>query len=279
MEQNNAKQPSPAELQKRMEQIPDVWTKCPICGEMIYKKHLDQFKECPNCHYGFRLGAQARIALLCDDFQPVNDQLQAPSKFQDPKYQQKLQQARATTKLNEAVLTGTGTIAGQRAAIGVMDWRFIMGSLGTTTGELLARLFELATKDNLPVVIFTASGGARMQEGIESLMQMAKVSEAVAEHSRAGLVYISYLCDPTTGGVTASFAMEGDLLLAEPHALIGFAGRRVIEHTIQQIPPRDFQRAETLLKHGFLDAIVPRREMVTTLGQILAIHEGGDWRG
>ncbi|USS90244.1 acetyl-CoA carboxylase carboxyltransferase subunit beta [Fructilactobacillus carniphilus] len=279
MDQNNAKQPSPAELQKRMDQIPDVWTKCPICGTMIYKKRFDRFKECPNCYYGFRLGAQERVALLCDDFTPVNQELQAPEQFQDPKYLAKLAQARKVTGLNEGVLTGTGTIAGHRAAIGVMDWRFIMGSLGSTTGELLARLFEFATEQQLPVIIFTASGGARMQEGIHSLMQMAKVSEAVAEHSRAGLVYISYLCDPTTGGVTASFAMEGDLLLSEPHALIGFAGRRVIERTIQQVPPKDFQRAETLLEHGFLDAIVPRREMLNTLGQILAIHEGGGWNG
>ncbi|USS87143.1 acetyl-CoA carboxylase carboxyl transferase subunit beta [Fructilactobacillus cliffordii] len=279
MEQNNAKQPSPAELQKRMDQIPDVWTKCPICGTMIYKKRFDRFKECPHCHYGFRLGAQERVSLLCDDFTPINQELQTPTQFQDSKYLAKLAQARKVTGLNEGVLTGTGTIAGHRTAVGVMDWRFIMGSLGSTTGELLARLFEFATEQELPVVIFTASGGARMQEGIHSLMQMAKVSEAVAEHSRAGLVYISYLCDPTTGGVTASFAMEGDLLLSEPHALIGFAGRRVIERTIQQVPPKDFQRAETLLKHGFLDAIVPRREMVNTLDQILAIHEGGGWNG
>ncbi|USS87976.1 acetyl-CoA carboxylase carboxyl transferase subunit beta [Fructilactobacillus hinvesii] len=277
MEQNNAKQPSPTDLQKRMDQIPDVWKKCPICGAMIYKKRLDQFQECPECHYGFRLGAQERIALLCDDFEPINQELRAPAKFHDSNYLAKLARAREITGLNEGILTGIGTIAGHRTAIGVMDWRFIMGSLGTATGELLARLFETATKHQLPVVIFTASGGARMQEGIESLMQMAKVSEAVAEHSRAGLVYISYLCDPTTGGVTASFAMQGDLLLSEPHALIGFAGRRVIERTIQQVPPKDFQRSETLLQHGFLDAIVPRREMVSTLGQILAIHEGGGW--
>ncbi|MCT2868170.1 acetyl-CoA carboxylase carboxyltransferase subunit beta, partial [Fructilactobacillus fructivorans] len=156
---------------------------------------------------------------------------------------------------------------------------FVMASLGTATGEILARLFEMATKKNLPVIVFTASGGARMQEGIHSLMQMAKVSEAVAEHSKAGLLYISVLGDPTTGGVTASFAMQGDILLSEPHALIGFAGRRVIEKTIQQRPPKDFQRSETLLKNGFLDDIVKRSELKPTLSKLLKWHEVGDLNG
>ncbi len=261
MKKNKRQKLSSQELHKRMDKVPDVWVKCPFCGKTIYKKQLGKYLECPDCHYAFRIGAKQRIELLCDNFEPFNLELKANPKYQDPKYLAKLEKARETTGLNEGVLTGIGTINGHRTAIGVMDWRFIMGSLGTATGELLARLFERATQEKLPVIVFTASGGARMQEGIESLMQMAKVSEAVSEHSKAGLVYISYLCDPTTGGVTASFAMQGDLLLSEPHALIGFAGRRVIERTIQQIPPKDFQRAETLLHNGFLDAIVKRNEM------------------
>ncbi|EKK20384.1 acetyl-CoA carboxylase carboxyltransferase subunit beta [Fructilactobacillus florum] len=275
MTEDNQSQPTREELQHRMDQIPDVWVKCPFCGKTIYKQQLGQFKECPNCNYAFRLGAHDRIALLCSDFTPLNRNLKVGSRFSEKHYQAKLQQAQATTGLNEAVLTGIGTIDTHRVAIGVMDWRFIMGSLGTVTGELIAQLFETATQQHLPVILFTASGGARMQEGINSLMQMAKVATTIAEHSKQGGLYISYLCDPTTGGVTASFAMEGDLLLSEPHALIGFAGRRVIERTIQQRPPRDFQRAETLLHNGFLDAIVRRSEMKTTLSRILTMHESG----
>ncbi|MEN3240195.1 acetyl-CoA carboxylase carboxyltransferase subunit beta [Fructilactobacillus sanfranciscensis] len=273
---NNDGKPSPQELQKRMDDIPDVWLKCPICGHAIYKKHINEYRTCPECHYGFRLGAKARIEMLCDDFKPLNLEVKAADKFDDPKYLEKLNKARQVTGLNEGVLSGIGSINGHKAAIGVMDWRFIMGSLGTATGEIIARLFEKATELNLPVILFTASGGARMQEGIESLMQMAKVSETVAKHSQAGLLYISYLCDPTTGGVTASFAMQGDLIFSEPHSLIGFAGRRVIEQTIQQNPPKDFQRAETLLKHGFLDAIIKREDMKATLSKVLSLHEGGD---
>ncbi|WP_429970411.1 acetyl-CoA carboxylase carboxyltransferase subunit beta [Fructilactobacillus sp. Tb1] len=272
---NNDGKPTHQELQKRMDDIPAVWIKCPICGHAIYKKHMNEYRDCPECHYGFRLGAQDRIKMVCDEFEPINLDIKAPAKFNDPKYLAKLEKARKVTGLNEGVLSGIATIDGHKAAVGVMDWRFVMGSLGSATGEIIARLFEKATELNMPVILFTASGGARMQEGIESLMQMAKVSEAVAKHSKAGLLYISYLCDPTTGGVTASFAMQGDLIFSEPHTLIGFAGRRVIERTIQQIPPKNFQRAETLLKNGFLDAIIKRADMKETLSNVLALHEGG----
>lgn len=271
--------PNIAELKQRMDEVPDVWTKCPACGAAIYKKNIDEFQECPNCYYGFRLGAEERIEMVCDAFTPINQEIQADAKYDDPKYLGKLEKARKITGLNEGVLTGIGLINGYKVAVGVMDWRFIMGSLGTATGEVIAKLFGTATEKHLPVILFTASGGARMQEGINSLMQMAKVSEAVGKHDEAGLLYVSYLCDPTTGGVTASFAMQGDLLLSEPHTLIGFAGRRVIERTIQQVPPKDFQKAETLLQNGFLDKIVKRCDMKETLTKILALHEGGETHG
>ena len=156
---NNDGKPSPQELQKRMDDIPDVWLKCPICGHAIYKKHINEYRTCPECHYGFRLGAKARIEMLCDDFKPLNLEVKAADKFDDPKYLEKLNKARQVTGLNEGVLSGIGSINGHKAAIGVMDWRFIMGSLGTATGEIIARLFEKATELNLPVILFTASGG------------------------------------------------------------------------------------------------------------------------
>ena len=171
-------------------------------------------------------------------------------------------------------MTGTALIKGQKVALAIMDSTFIMASMGTVVGEKNTRLFEMATAEQLPVVIFTASGGARMQEGIMSLMQMAKISAAVKKHSNAGLLYITVLTDPTTGGVTASFAMLGDIILAEPQSLIGFAGRRVIEQTVRQTLPDDFQKAEFLLKHGFVDAIVKRQEMREKLALLLKFHGG-----
>ena len=246
-------------FQKRMGQIPDrIWVKCPICKRSFYRRELGKYVVCPNCHFGFRIGAIKRIKLTCDQFRPLDPTLKAPKRFaSDQKYVAKLHQVRKVTGLDEGVLTGIGRIKDLAFGIGVMDWRFIMGSLGVATGEKITRLFETCTKKKLPVILFTASGGARMQEGIDSLMQMAKVSQAVYEHGQAGLLFIDVLCDPTTGGVTASFASQGDILVSEPHALIGFAGRRVIEKTIQQVPPKNFQRSETLLKNGFLDKIVP----------------------
>ena len=172
------------------------------------------------------------------------------------------------------MLTGTALIKGQKVALGIMDSNFIMASMGSVVGEKITRLFELATKEHLPVVLFTASGGARMQEGIVSLMQMAKVSAAVQRHSKAGLFYLTVLTDPTTGGVTASFAMEGDIIMAESQALVGFAGRRVIESTVREQLPDDFQKAEFLQEHGFVDLIVERSQIRATVGQLLALHGG-----
>ena len=191
-----------------------------------------------------------------------------------PGYQKKLASMRERTGLDEAVLTGTASIKGQKVALGIMDSNFIMASMGTVVGEKITRLFEYATVEKLPVVLFTASGGARMQEGIMSLMQMAKISAAVQRHSKAGLFYLTILTDPTTGGVTASFAMEGDIILAEPQSLVGFAGRRVIENTVRETLPDDFQKAEFLLEHGFVDAIVKRRELPETIAKLVRLHGG-----
>ena len=197
-----------------------------------------------------------------------------PLKF--PNYQKKLAAVREMTGLDEAVLTGTALIKGQKVALGIMDSNFIMASMGSVVGEKITRLFEFATENRLPVVLFTASGGARMQEGIVSLMQMAKISAAVQRHSKEKLFYLTVLTDPTTGGVTASFAMEGDIIMAESQALVGFAGRRVIESTVREKLPDDFQKAEFLLEHGFVDLIVERSQIRETIGQLLALHGGKD---
>ena len=222
----------------------DMWAKCPNCKRTLYKKEI---------------GTEQRNPI---DF---------------PEYLKKIESMKEKTGLDEAVLTGKATINGQIVAIGVMDANFIMGSMGTVVGEKITRLFEKAVAEELPVVLFTASGGARMQEGIFSLMQMAKISAAVKRHSNAGLLYITVLTDPTTGGVTASFAMEGDVILAEPQTLVGFAGRRVIEQTIRQQLPDDFQKAEFLLQHGFIDQIVPRMMLKDRLSQLLAFHQQKGW--
>ncbi|MEJ6348915.1 acetyl-CoA carboxylase carboxyltransferase subunit beta [Holzapfeliella sp. He02] len=258
-----------------MDHIPsNTMMACPYCQAKFFKTQLDEFRQCPECHYGFRIMAYDRIKLLCDDFSETEKEL-APSAtdFPEEKYQAKIKQAKAKTGLNESVLTGLAKIADQDFALGVMDPYFIMGSLGSQTGEKLTRLFELATKKKLPVVLFTASGGARMQERIFSLMQMAKVSRAVSEHKKAGLFYLTVLTDPTTGGVTASFAMQGNITMAEPHALIGFAGQRVIEQTIHQKAPKDFQRAETLMKNGFVDLITPRDKQKEVIAKLLRWHQ------
>lgn len=219
------------------------------------------------------------MALTIDEksFIDWDNQLEQRNPIDFPEYLKKIESMKEKTGLDEAVLTGKATINGQIVAIGVMDANFIMGSMGTVVGEKITRLFEKAVAEELPVVLFTASGGARMQEGIFSLMQMAKISAAVKRHSNAGLLYITVLTDPTTGGVTASFAMEGDVILAEPQTLVGFAGRRVIEQTIRQQLPDDFQKAEFLLQHGFIDQIVPRMMLKDRLSQLLAFHQQKGW--
>jgi acetyl-CoA carboxylase carboxyl transferase subunit beta len=254
------------------DRIPDgLFLACPYCGVQSYSKQLGPFRVCQNCGYGFRLQAHERVDLLTDSFDEMNADLKLGA-VTFPGYQEKLDRARQQTDLQDSILTGIATIGEYRFALGVMDSYFIMGSLGTITGEKITLMFEQATRDRLPVVLFTASGGARMQEGINSLMQMAKVSAAVAEHSEAGLLFIVVLTDPTTGGVSASFANQGDITLAEPHALIGFAGKRVIEQTIHEKLPDDFQRAETVLEHGFIDAIIDRRALKETLAQLIGLH-------
>jgi acetyl-CoA carboxylase carboxyl transferase beta subunit len=273
----------PLEIERNEEERPNVpqgiMTKCPNCGKVIYTKLLiKNFKRCDECGYNFKVSANERIAMILDDgeFLEYDAQMATRDPLSFPGYADKLVKTQAQTGLADGVVTGKGKIDGLSVMIGVMDPAFFMGSMGTTIGEKLTRLFERATKERLPVIIFTASGGARMQEGIFSLMQMAKVSAAVAKHSEAGLLYITVLTDPTTGGVTASFAMLGDILLAEPGALIGFAGPRVIEQTIGQKLPEGFQRAEFLLEHGFIDQIVPRDQMRYVLGTLLKLHSNAD---
>ncbi len=254
------------------DRIPDgLFLACPYCGTQMYNKQLGDYRVCAKCGYGFRLQARERVALLTDNFEEMDADIEMTTP-DFPGYAEKLARAKSQTDLGESVLTGVANIEGEQVALGVMDSYFMMGSLGSMTGEKITRLFEYATAHQLPVVLFTASGGARMQEGINSLMQMAKVSAAVAAHQEAGLLYLVVLTDPTTGGVTASFAMQGDVTLAEPHALVGFAGARVIESTIHEKLPKDFQRVETLLENGFIDKIVPRAELGQIIAKIVKLH-------
>lgn len=258
-------------------EVPDeLFSQCPGCKHTIYQKDLGSERICPHCNYTFRISAQERLDLTIDSgsFLELFTGIETQDPLNFPGYQKKLATMREKTGLDEAVLTGTASIKGQKVALGIMDSNFIMASMGTVVGEKITRLFEYATVENLPVVLFTASGGARMQEGIMSLMQMAKISAAVQRHSKAGLFYLTILTDPTTGGVTASFAMEGDIILAEPQSLVGFAGRRVIENTVRETLPDDFQKAEFLLEHGFVDAIVKRRELPETIAKLVRLHGG-----
>lgn len=260
--------------------VPDnLWAKCPRCKRTLYTKEMGAEKVCPHCGYNFRISAWERIALTIDEksLEEWDTDVKTEDPLNFPDYLEKIASVQEKTGLHEAVLTGEATINQQPVAIGIMDSNFIMGSMGTVVGEKITRLFERALAKNLPVVLFTASGGARMQEGIFSLMQMAKISAAVKRHSEAGLFYLTVLTDPTTGGVTASFAMEGDVILAEPQALIGFAGRRVIEQTIRQELPEDFQKAEFLLEHGFVDQIVPRTQLRERISQLLKLHTTKGW--
>ncbi|HHT7774254.1 TPA: acetyl-CoA carboxylase, carboxyltransferase subunit beta [Streptococcus suis] len=258
-------------------EVPDeLFSKCPACKVILYKNDLGLEKTCQHCSYNFRITAQERLALTVDDgsFEELFTGIETKNPLDFPNYLEKLAATRQKTGLDEAVLTGKATIGGQPVALGIMDSRFIMASMGTVVGEKITRLFELAIEERLPVVLFTASGGARMQEGIMSLMQMAKISAAVKRHSNAGLFYLTVLTDPTTGGVTASFAMEGDIILAEPQTLVGFAGRRVIESTVRENLPDDFQKAEFLQEHGFVDAIVKRQDLPGTISRLLRMHGG-----
>ncbi|WP_461216649.1 acetyl-CoA carboxylase, carboxyltransferase subunit beta [Lactococcus cremoris] len=269
--------PNRSIIEKQAEQpeVPDeLFAKCPACKHTIYQKDLGKNKVCPNCDYNFRITAKERLAIVADkdSFIEMFTGIESKNPLDFPGYPEKLAATKARTGLDEAVMTGKATIKGQKTALAIMDSTFIMASMGTVVGEKLTRLFEYATTEKLPIIVFTASGGARMQEGIMSLMQMAKTSAAVKRHSNAGLFYITVLTDPTTGGVTASFASLGDIILAEPQSLIGFAGRRVIEQTVRQTLPDDFQKAEFLLNHGFVDAIVKRTELRQKLALLLELH-------
>lgn len=257
--------------------IPEgLWTKCEECGEIIYNKTLEEgHKVCPKCDHHFTVPAYERVAQLIDEgtFKELDKGLSSgdPLKFKGPKsYPSKLKEDQEATGMTDAVVTGVGLLQGRPAALGVTDSRFIMGSMGSVVGEKLTRLIEKATAEKLPVVIVSGSGGgARMYEGMFSLMQMTKTSQALARHHEASLLYISILTNPTMAGIMASFASLGDFILAEPKALIGFTGPRVIEQTIRQRLPEGFQTSEFLLEHGMIDKIVHRRRLKAVIHQLI----------
>lgn len=263
--------------------VPDeMFTHCPICNASILSDELaENASVCTECGYHFTIHPRHRLSLIADEdsFVEHDPEMRSTNLIGFPEYNNKLRHARLASSENDAVITGTCSIGGNPCAIFLMVGSFMMGSMGTVVGEKITRLFEYALEHKLPVVGFTVSGGARMQEGILSLMQMAKTSGAVAKHSKAGLLYITVLTNPTTGGVTASFAMEGDIILSEPGALIGFAGTRVIAQTTRQKLPHGFQSAEFLMEKGFLDAIVSRNVQKVTIAELLCFHRRDTYEG
>ncbi len=262
---------------KRLDIPGDLWVKCFDCGGTLYLKDLVQNqKVCHHCNYHFRIASEERIGYIFDEksFEPLDEELTPIDflEFEDTeKYKDRIRKAHQKTKKNEAITIGTAALCGMPVNVGGMDFAYLGGSMGSVVGEKITRLIEYACDNGRPVIIFTASGGARMQEGILSLMQMAKTSAALEKLARKRVPYISVLCDPTTGGTSASFAMLGDMNIAEPNALISFAGPRVIEQTIRQKLPKGFQRSEFLLKHGMLDKVVNRKEMRQVLSQLIAL--------
>ena len=276
---NDTDKSSSEKNEKASEMLIGKWVKCDSCKEILYKEDVHKnYSVCPNCGKHFRISARRRLEQIVDEntFEEMDSNLQTTDPLQFEGYTKKIALLQEKTKINEAVKTGIGKINGEQAVIAIMDGNFLMGSMGCVVGEKITRAIETAIEKRLPLIMFCVSGGARMQEGIISLMQMAKTSSALAKLDDAGLLYISVLTDPTTGGVTASFAMLGDIILAEPDALIGFAGPRVIEQTLKQKLPEGFQRSEFLLEHGFIDKIVTRKDMKDTLSQILKLHKGGN---
>ncbi|WP_305140837.1 acetyl-CoA carboxylase, carboxyltransferase subunit beta [Acutalibacter muris] len=268
------------ELEKGGKEAEDagIRSTCPRCGVQLPLSDLQEnMNVCTACGYHFRITPRERIAYITDEgsFRELNGELMSRDILDFPGYDQKLRNARLSSREKDAVVCGTAEIGQYPCALFVMDPNFMMGSMGTVVGEKITRLFESAVELHLSVVGFTVSGGARMQEGILSLMQMAKTSAAVRRHSNAGLLYLTVLTDPTLGGVTASFAMDGDIIMAEPGATIGFAGPRVIEQTIRKKLPQGFQTAEFLLDHGFVDLIVPRHEQRETIASLLRLHQMG----
>lgn len=260
-----------------MEETNNQWIQCNACREMLFRREVERnHKVCPKCNYHFRISASERLAMVADegsfteydaDLEPLD-----PLEFKDRlKYGERIKESQRSTRLKEAIVCGKATIGGRPVMVGIMNFEFMGGSMGSVVGEKIARLAERAIAQGIGMILFCSSGGARMQEGILSLMQMAKTSAALARLKEKGLPYISFLTDPTTGGVSASFAMLGDIILAEPRAIIGFAGARVIEQTIKQKLPEGFQRSEYLLDHGMVDRIVDRKEMKALLGKILEL--------
>ena len=267
------------QLKNPKEEQHEVTQTCPKCGAATPVSELWETQNVCACGHHFRMTARQRINFLADEdsFAELFGDMTSRDILNFPNYDVKLKSARLSTREKEAVICGTASVNGEPCALFCMEPHFMMGSMGTVVGEKITRLFEHALENRLPVVGFTAAGGARMQEGILSLMQMAKTSGAVRLHSEAGLFYLAVLTDPTTGDVTASFAMDGDVIMAEPDALIGFAGARVIEQTVHKKLPEGFQRAEFLLEHGFIDLITPRDAQKKVIGQLLKLHntEGG----
>jgi acetyl-CoA carboxylase carboxyl transferase subunit beta len=271
------KTPRPVRDHKSTSLGEGLFLKCEGCRETLYSKEVERNQQvCPKCQHHFYLSADARMKLLFDEerFQPLFGEVRPtdPLKFKDSKrYRDRLKEYESRTGRPDAIVAGTGTLEGRPVIVAVLDYAFIGGSMGSAVGEVVTRCAELSLRERRPLIIVSASGGARMQEGILSLMQMAKVSAALARLSEGRVPYISVLTNPTTGGVTASFAMQGDVILAEPKALVGFAGPRVIEQTIRQTLPEVFQRSEFLRDHGFVDAVVPRPQLKATIGTLLSL--------
>ena len=267
-------------VRERIDIPGNLWVKCYKCGQAIFAKDLEaNLKVCPKCNYHFKLTAGERLKQITDkkSFKEIDPHIKSKNflNFTDSKsYTKRIEDAELKSSLSEAIITGTGKIGGAAVALGIMDFSFMGGSMGSVVGEKITRLIELAVEKKIPVIIFSSSGGARMQEGIMSLMQMAKTSAALGRLRENGIPYISVITDPTTGGTSASYAMLGDINIAEPGALVGFAGPRVIEQTIRQKLPPGFQRSEYLLEHGMLDLVCERKKLKGTLTKILKwFHE------
>ena len=272
----NEKEEKRIKNEKASDMMIGKWVKCDKCKEIIYKDDLHQnLSVCPNCGKHFRLSSRRRIKQIADEgtFKEIGGDIVTKDPLNFKGYMRKVEMLKEKTKIEEAVKCGICKIEGEKAVLAVMDGNFLMGSMGSAVGERITIAIETAAKKKLPVIIFCVSGGARMQEGMISLMQMAKTSGALTKLDKEGQLYISVLTDPTTGGVTASFASLGDIILAEPHALIGFAGPRVIEQTINQKLPEGFQSSEFLLEHGFIDKIVERKEMKSTIAKLIRLHK------
>ena len=263
--------------ENKKNEVPEgIYIKCPSCKKSIYRPDLkNSLGICAHCGYYYPLSARARLSLIVDknSFEELDGHLETVNPLGFEGYEEKINKYQKQTEQKEAVVTGKAQIEGHDVIIAIMDSSFMMGSMSSVVGEKVTSAIEMATRTKLPMIIFTASGGARMQEGIFSLMQMAKTSAALARHDASGLLYISILTDPTTGGVTASFATLGDIIIAEPGALVGFAGPRVIEQTLKEKLPEGFQRAEFLLEKGQIDAIVERKDLKKTLGMLLSFHQ------